>query len=59
MVEESDKWAIHDQTLLAWDKEKHNVLEGFELRKHRESMVQQERMIIGISDSMKDVSNSF
>lgn len=40
MVVESDKRALHDEALLAWDKEKHNVLPRFEIRKHRECMAQ-------------------
>lgn len=40
MLGESEKYVCHDLELLAWDKEKHYVLAGFELRKHREHMAQ-------------------
>lgn len=59
MIGESDKRAKHDNALLAWDKEKHSVLAGFKLRKHRECIAQQERMTVEISEALKDVSNSF
>lgn len=46
-------------TLLAWDKEKHTILVGLELKMHNESLVVQVRMGTTIVDALKSVGNSF
>lgn len=35
----SDKQVEHDTALLAWDKEKHMILIGLELKMHKESLI--------------------
>lgn len=59
MVAKSEKRSAHDEALLAWDKEKHNVYARFKLRKHVESMVAQDRMTFEILEALKDISNGF
>lgn len=56
---ESDKWAEHDTALLAWDKEKHTILVGLELKMHKESLIVEECMGTEISGALKEVSSSF
>lgn len=55
---ESQKWLEHEQDFLAWDKEKHIIFVGLELKMHKESLMSLECTGTNIVGALREVFGS-